>query len=215
MDEIYSCRQTLDGSGEAEMNQLKPVFNSHLAGSPRACELPGAATHCEACDRIAIGAHYDRISPWRVLVSLPFVYLPVLMMPFILIGGLSVYIHLRLMGASNLKSLREFLPSWDSHRYSYRTQIVKEDIHPWACWAKHRIFWTLNCTLYCPFSVAALEWVGYLTKTVENWWCPFNHAQKSRYATSAIDFSFWHVSRDVAQLHPEDRDNPIWNHTVL
>ena len=65
--------------------------------------------------------------------------------------------------------------------------------------------------MYCPFSVASLEWTTYLTKVVENWWCPFRHERKPHYAGSAIDYSFWHMSRDVEKLAPEDRDNPIWN----
>jgi hypothetical protein len=197
------------------MDQADTVAVKGLAGQGHVCSTPAASgtgtKACAHCDRITIGGNYDRVSPWRVLVGLPFVYLPVLVMPFILLGGALVYIHLRMMGASDLKTLRDFLPDWDSHRYHYKTQIVKQDIHPWARWARARFFWVFNCTLYCPFSVASLEWVTYLTKAVENWWCPFGHARKEAYASAAIDASFWHVSRDVAQLHPEDRDNPIWN----
>ena len=166
---------------------------------------------CQACARVDIGVHYAKVSPWRVFLGLPFVYLPILAMPFILAGAGLVYIHLRLLGAQNLKTLRDFLPAWESHRYSYKTQIVKDDCHPWARWTRTRAYWIFNCTFYCPFSVASLEWASYLTKVVEIWWCPFGHAQKENYAGSAIDYSFWHVSKDVAQLHAEDRDNPIWN----
>ena len=91
---------------------------------------------------------------------------------------------------------------------------MKDDCHPWARWTRTRAYWIFNCTFYCPFSVASLEWASYLTKVVEIWWCPFGHAQKQNYAGSAIDASFWHVSKDVAKLHPEDRDNPIWNKDV-
>ena len=52
-----------------------------------------------------------------MFVGLPFVYLPILTMPFILLGGLMVYVHLRIMGARDLKTLRDFLPPWESHRY--------------------------------------------------------------------------------------------------
>ena len=166
---------------------------------------------CQSCTRIDIGIRYKQISPWRVLLGLPFVYLPILAMPFILLGGALVYIHLRMMGAQNLKTLRDFLPAWDSHRYEYKTQIVKHDIHPLARWARTRAYWLFNCTLYCPLSVASLEWATYLTKAVENWWCPFGHAQKQNYAGSALDYSFWHISKDAEQLHPDDRNNPIWN----
>lgn len=188
------------------MNDVAGI--SPVAAQPSA--LP-AAKACASCARVDIGVRYKKVSPWRVFLSLPFVYLPILAMPFVLAGAGLVYIHLRLLGAQNLKTLRDFLPAWESHRYSYKTQIVKNDIHPLARWARMRAYWIFNCTFYCPFSVASLEWANYLTKVVEIWWCPFGHAQKPNYAGSAIDYSFWHVSKDVAQLHPEDRENPIWN----
>jgi len=169
------------------------------------------AKACASCTRVDIGVHYKQVSPWRVFVGLPFLYLPILVMPFILLGGGLIYIHLRLMGAQNLKTLLDFLPAWDSHRYSYKTQIVKNDCHWLARWSRARAYWIFNCTFYCPFSVASLEWTTYLTKVVEIWWCPFGHAQKPNYANAAIDYSYWHVSKDIAQLHPEDRENPIWN----
>ncbi len=138
-----------------------------------------AAKACASCTRVDIGVHYAKVSPWRVFVGLPFVYLPILVMPFILLGGGLIYIHLRLMGAQNLKTLRDFLPAWDSHRYSYKTQIVKNDCHPLARWSRARAYWIFNCTFYCPFSVASLEWTSYLTKVVEIWWCPFGHATEA------------------------------------
>ncbi len=133
------------------MDQEDTVAVKGLAGQGHTCSTPAASgtgtKACAHCDRITIGGNYDRVSPWRVLVGLPFVYLPVLVMPFILLGGALVYIHLRMMGASDLKTLRDFLPDWDSHRYHYKTQIVKQDIHPWARWARARFFWVFNCTL--------------------------------------------------------------------
>ena len=65
--------------------------------------------------------------------------------------------------------------------------------------------------MYKPSKKGEPENDALLTKAVENWWCPFGHAHKPNYAGSAIDYSFWHVSQDVAQLDAEDRDNPIWN----
>jgi len=46
-----------------------------------------AAKACASCTRVDIGVHYAKVSPWRVFVGLPFVYLPILVMPFILLGG--------------------------------------------------------------------------------------------------------------------------------
>ena len=182
---------------------------NEIATTPPA--IARAPKACESCSRVDIGINYRKVSPWRVALALPFVYLPVLVMPFVLLGALLVYAHLRIMGAQNLKTLRDFLPAWDSHRYKYKTQIVKHDIHPLAAWARTRAYWVFNCTLYCPLSVATLEWTTYLTKVVENWWCPFGHAQKHNYADAAIDYSFWHISKDAGALHPDDRDNAIWN----
>jgi hypothetical protein len=63
--------------------------------------------------------------------------------------------------------------------------------------------------------VALFRYATYLVKIVENWWCPFNHGQKPEYAESAIDNSFWHVyPEELAKLHPEDRENPLWNNTI-
>jgi hypothetical protein len=174
-------------------------------------ELRHGTKACASCDRVAIGVNYKKVSPVRIFFGLFFVYAPILLLPFILLGGLLVYAHLRLIGAENLRTLGSFLPARETHRYSYKTQIVYRDINPLARWARARSFWLFNCTMYCPFSVASLEWTTYLTKVVENWWCPFRHERKPHYAGSAIDYSFWHMSRDVAQLAPEDRDNPIWN----
>lgn len=203
MDEAVATR------GEPPISESDRRLRPSTIGKP--AESRPLSKACQSCARIDIGVHYTKISPWRVFVGLPFVYLPILAMPFILLGGGLVYLHLRMMGARNLKTLRDFLPAWDSHRYRYKTQIVRRNSHPLARWARARAYWIFNCTLYCPFSVAALEWTTYLTKAVENWWCPFVHQQKPNYAGSAVDYSSWHVSKDNAQLHPEDRDNPIWN----
>ena len=186
-------------------------------GAPR-LSTPQAVTEagpspkaCQNCARIDIGGDYHNVSPWRVFLALPFVYLPVLVMPVLLLGAGMAYLHLRLMGARNLKTLRDFMPAWNTHRYRFKTYVVKHDIHWLARWARTRTYWFLNCSLYCPLSVASLEWATYLTKAIENWWCPFHHEHKPNYANAAIDASFWHVSKDVTKLHPDDRDNPIWN----
>jgi hypothetical protein len=47
---------------------------------------------------------------------------------------------------------------------------------------------------------------------VENFWCPFTHAEKENYSNASIDKSFWHIyPDDAAKLHPDDLNNPIWN----
>jgi hypothetical protein len=78
-----------------------------------------------------------------------------------------------------------------------------------------RLYWILNCTWYCPVSVALFEWHAYLVKLVENWWCPFAHDRKPNYDNAKIDQSFWHIyPEELVNLDQADKDNPIWNETV-
>ena len=196
------------------LNRIDSV-DSPTAGCSSATEEVAAGPSlkaCHDCQRIHIGKNFTRVSSGRSFVGLFFVYSPILVLPFVLLGGCLVYVHLRLMGATNLKTLKDFLPDWKSHRYRYKTQIVKDATHPAAGWARARAFWIFNCSLYCPISVAILEWTTYLTKAVENWWCPFRHQMKDNYKSAPLDYSYWHVTSDRAKLHAEDRDNPIWNH---
>lgn len=167
---------------------------------------------CEGpCDRVALGVHYQDISPFRVFLGLPFVYAPIVFYPLFFVSGVLIYLHLKMMGARNLKFMNAFVPDRKSHRYTLKSQIIKTRSPTLAFWVRTRIYWIFNCTFYCPMSVALLEWHAYLVKIVENWWCPFAHSQKPSYANGAIDRSFWHDPVDVTQLHPEDRDNPIWS----
>ena len=166
---------------------------------------------CQRCDRVIIGREHVMVSPIRVFLGLPFVYGPAVFLPVILLPAFLVYIHLRMMGAQNLRTLGSFLPDKKSHRYEYKSQIVRMASPRIAFWTRTRVFWVLNCTWYCPFSVATLEWFTYLVKIVETWWCPFAHDRKAHYAVAAIDSSYWHDPANIEQLHPEDRDNPIWN----
>ncbi len=165
-------------------------------------------------DRVQIGCHYVKQPVWKRVISIPLIYVPILVLiPFLVVGLMLVRLHLKLVGARNLKSYWDFVPSWISHRYTYETQIVMSK----SSWqrriiGKYKFFWLFNCKLYCPLSVALFKYGNYLVKIVENWWCPFEHEKKSHYADGAIDQSFWHIFPDeMAQLHPQDSDNPIWN----
>lgn len=169
---------------------------------------------CHKCDRVIIGREYAKISPFRVLFGLIFIYGPIIFLPFILLPAVLIYTHLRIMGAKDLKTLFDFLPDMKSHRYRYKTQIVSSRSPKLAFWTRGRIYWVFNCIWYCPFSIAVLEWFTYLVKVVENWWCPFAHDRKPFYAPAAIDFSYWHNPADEEKLHPDDRDNPIWNEKI-
>jgi len=99
-----------------------------------------------------------------------------------------------------------------THCYKYSNQIVYSTGAKWHNLRHYRWYWIFNCKLYCPHSVALFRYIAYLTKIVENWWCPFDHDKKSEYQEGAIDKSYWHLhEQEKARLNPDDRDNPIWN----
>jgi len=174
---------------------------------------------CEGCgpadsdiDRICIGKHNKKISGIKRFFGVWLIYLPILTLPFVILSACITYLHLRTMGAENLKPLSAFLPDRKSFRYTLSNQIVMQPNFVFDP-TQSKIFWILNCTWYCPFSVGLFEWHTYLVKLVENWWCPFVHSRKeTNYREGAIDQSFWHIyPEEVVKLDPRDRDNPIWN----
>lgn len=163
-------------------------------------------------DRVCIGKHNKNMSGIKRFFGVWVVYLPILTLPFVILSAYISYFHLKLMGAQDIKPLRSFLPDRESFRYKMSNQIVMEPGYKLSP-TQAKIFWILNCTWYCPFSVGLFEWHAYLVKLIENWWCPFGHSRKdSNYRDGAIDQSFWHIfPEDAAKLDPADRDNPIWN----
>jgi hypothetical protein len=162
-------------------------------------------------DRVTIGCNYEKRPFWKMLLGVPLIYLPILStVPFVIIGVFLVKTHLKYVGGMDIKSYWEFVPEWVSHRYRNNEQPTINV--PWYHFAHYRIFWVLNCKLYCPLSVALFCYMSYLVKIVENWWCPFAHGKKHQYDDGAIDKSFWHVDpAETAKLHPDDKSNPIWN----
>lgn len=170
---------------------------------------------CEKCrtNRISIGKQFYTLPAWRRYLGAILIYLPLFFsLPFVFIGAVILYAHLRTLGAKNLKGYREFLPKPASHRYSKLSEQVTFRMDPTAPWASLKSFWAFNCNYYCPLSVGLYEWSAYLVKTVENFWCPFFHERKNTYAESAIDQSYWHIQEEAReQLHPDDRDCAIWN----
>jgi hypothetical protein len=167
---------------------------------------------CETCThRVEIGRHYKEQPVWIRGIGMVLVYLPIITLPFVFLSAYMTYYHLRMMGAKNIKTLSDFLPNRSSHRYTLKDQITMNASFKGST-SQYKLFWILNCTWYCPVSVALFEWHAYMVKVVENWWCPFGHDKKEGYMEGAIDQSFWHVyPQDKAKLTPEDRDNPIWN----
>ncbi len=143
-------------------------------------------------------------------IGLIFVYLPILTLPFVVISALLTYYSLKFVGAENVKTLKDFLPERASHRYDLKSQVTMDGSFKLSA-AQSKLYWILNCTWYCPFSVALFEWHAYMVKVVENWWCPFNHSKKSNYVDGAIDQSFWHIyPEDKIKLHEDDKNNPIF-----
>jgi len=179
----------------------------------KSCENCGPAdAHME---RVCIGKHHRDISFARQFWGVCTIYLPILTLPFVFLSAYISYWHLLLMGARNVKTFSDFLPDRKSFRYTFSNQITMKPSYNLSP-TQTRLFWILNCTWYCPTSVALFEWHAYLVKLVENWWCPFRHSRKNEhYRDGAIDKSFWHIYPDEEpKLEPEDRDNPIWNEDV-
>lgn len=161
--------------------------------------------------RVKIGGNYRSVPVWRRGIGMIFVYLPILTLPFVFLSAFLSYYHLKLVGAENLKTLSDFLPKRETHRYTLKNQITMDPTFSLSM-AQSKLYWILNCTWYCPVSVGLFEWHAYLVKLIENWWCPFNHGRKQGYDNAKIDQSFWHTyPEDQAKLHQDDLDNPIWN----
>jgi hypothetical protein len=168
-------------------------------------------------DRIEIGKIYiDEYKKKRVvcvlkgIIGVPLIYLPVFLLPFAALSAWIVYLHLRLMGAQNLKTFSDFVPDFSTYRYKIKEQITMTSwTNPFV---KIRWYWLFNCALYCPYSVGVCAWHTYLVKVVENWWCPFSHEKRNTYADAPVDKSFWHIfEKEAEKLHPDDLNNPIWN----
>ena len=164
-------------------------------------------------DRVVIGRRYAEQPLWKRYLGVPLIYVPVLVtVPFVLLGVILVQIHLRLVGAMQIKSYWEFVPAWVSHRYTYSNQIVYSTETAKLHFRAFRWYWIFNCKLYCPMSVALFRYAAYLVMIVENWWCPFTHEHKKEYFPGAIDQSYWHIHHlEREKLHPEDLNNPLCN----
>ena len=166
---------------------------------------------CESCgDRVNIGCHHQQMPVWSRAVGLLFVYLPILTLPFVITSAYLTYYSLKFVGAKNVKTWGDFLPARASHRYELKSQITMDGSFKLSM-SQSKLFWILNCTWYCPYSVGLFAWHTYLVKVVENWWCPFTHDRKHGYTDGAIDQSFWHIyPEEKAKLHEEDKNNPIF-----
>lgn len=168
---------------------------------------------CDKCsvNRVIIGKNFLSQPIWRRSIGLLLVYLPIALLPFFILCAFLIYYHLIFMGAKNVKKWKDFKPDPASHRYNLKNQITMTP-NFWGSLVKSKLFWIFNCTWYCPSSVALFEWLTYMIKLIENWWCPFVHAKKDNYKDAPIDKSFWHVYPvEAAKLAPKDCANPLWN----
>ena len=167
--------------------------------------------------RITIGSNYLHQPTWKLVLGVPLIYFPLITTtPFVLVGVLLVRAHLKWVGGMNLRSYWEFVPTWASHRYQYSNQITYSTGAAWYNLRARKFYWIFNCKLYCPLSVALFRYMAYLVKIVENWWCPFDHDRKCEYSEGAIDMSYWHLHAiEREKLHPDDRNNPIWNEAAI
>jgi hypothetical protein len=167
---------------------------------------------CEQCaaDRVIIGRNYKNVSVLSRAIGLILIYLPIITFPFIVLSAYWTYYSLILCGAKNVKKWGDYLPDRASHRYTMKNQVVMDGSFKLSL-AQSKLYWILNCTWYCPSSVALFEWHSYLVKVVENWWCPFTHGTKETYKNGSIDQSFWHIyPDDSTKLHKDDKVNPIF-----
>lgn len=212
---VSTIHRVLNKMGAPEANEAKstPV-------TQRLSWLIAARTKSKE-ERVQIGSSFDETPRWKFLAGVPLIYVPILVgiVPVILCAVL-VRTHLRMVGARNLKSYwKDFVPSWASHRHTRKNQIVSDRLIAkygfLAVITRSKLFWIFNCKLYCPLSVALLNYLLYLVKVVEQWWCPFGHDKKHAYADAPIDKSFWHVNGDESLLHPHDRENTSWNSDAL
>ncbi|NOQ36541.1 MAG: hypothetical protein GQ569_11715 [Methylococcaceae bacterium] len=167
---------------------------------------------CESCSRVEIGKNHKKQSVFIRAIATPLVYVPLLMVPFVVLSAYTCYFHLRLSGGKNIKKWSDFIPDRATHRYELKSQVAMDPTFKLSA-AQSKLYWIFNCTWYCPFSVALFEWHAYLVKVIENWWCPFTHNRKDEhYQDAAIDKSFWHIyPEEASKLHEDDLNNPIWN----
>ena len=167
-------------------------------------------------DRVIIGRNYENQPAWKRYVGVPMIYLPLIFtLPFVILGILLVRFHLKYVGGMNIRGYWSFVPDWISHRYGYQDQITYHSETTRFQFRAYRWYWIFNCKIYCPMSVALFRYSAYLVMIVENWWCPFHHDKKHDYVESAIDQSYWHIhDEERAKLHPDDRDNPVWNDEI-
>ena len=112
---------------------------------------------CENCsNRVEIGKNHNQISVPRRALGLFFVYAPIITLPFVFASAYMTYFHLWLVGAKNIKKFTDYLPAKESHRYTMKNQITMKPSFGVSL-SQYKLYWILNCTWYCPVSVAVFR----------------------------------------------------------
>ena len=65
---------------------------------------------CDSCvsNRVEIGKNYKTMPVWVRAIGMVFIYLPILTLPFIFLSAYLSYYHLLMMGAKDVKTLKDF-----------------------------------------------------------------------------------------------------------
>jgi hypothetical protein len=114
-----------------------------------------------------IGKYYKTIPVWKRGVGMVMVYLPILTLPFVYTCAYLTYFLILLTGKQNVKRYSDYLPNRATHRYTLKNQITMDPtflVSP----SQSKLFWILNCTWYCPYSVALFEWLSYMVTLERN-----------------------------------------------
>lgn len=137
-----------------------PGLSCH-AGFIKTCEQCGGVSLWQ--DRVQMGEEYRDKPLLYKLVCVLLIYLPLFALPFIWLGAMCSYWHLRSLGVKNLRTYSSYLPARESHRYDLKSQVTMQPgfkFNP----ISSKLFWIANCTWYCPYSVALFEWQRDLQK---------------------------------------------------
>ncbi len=119
--------------------------------------------------RVQIGCNFHTQPTWKWLVGVPLIYIPILVtVPPLILAVWLVRAHLTLVGGHNLNSYwNDFAPSWASHRYTRKTQILSDGLverfGPIGYLVRFRLFWVFNCNSTVPF-----QWRWSATSTISS-----------------------------------------------
>jgi|GEM_PF-162271 len=128
---------------------------------------------CDQCivtgkpeERVQFNHSYKQQPLAYKLLCVHLIYLPLLSIPFVIVNGAFIALYLKIIGAKGYTRYRSFLPDRQSHRYDLKNQVTKASKNRFNP-VSSKLFWILNCTWYCPYSVALFEWHAKLMAMME------------------------------------------------